>query len=90
MDRRNLISGLFGLALASAAIFSAPAQALVPIAPLAAQTTPLTQVPAAAVATDADVASAKIDNVYYYYRRHYRPRYHYYRRHYRRHYYYRY
>lgn len=86
MDRRNLISGLFGLTLASAAIFSAPAQALVPLAPLAAQTMPLAQVPAAAVATDADVAAAKVDNVYYY-RRYYRPRYHYYRHHYRRHYY---
>ena len=85
MKQRTLVSGLFGLTLAAGAMLAAPAQALMPTAPLAAQIQALPETPAAAVATEADMSAAKIDKAYYYvYRRHYRPRYHYhYRRHYR-------
>lgn len=63
MNTRNLIIGLFCLASATAIWAIAPAQAMLRTVPL--QAAPAIHAPAAAVATDADVASAKIDSVCY-------------------------
>ncbi len=94
MDRRGLLKGLFAFGAVVAACGAKPPGA--EAAPLPARPTP----PAApeaqmapAVATDADVAGAKVDNVYWVVRRryYYRPRRVYYirprRRYYRRVYY---
>lgn len=85
MERRSLIKGFLFAAGAALALAAGTAQAMPVMAPLAAEMQQPVQAPAAAVATEADVAAAKIDNVGYYgyHRRVYHRRYvyhpHYYR-----------
>lgn len=83
MDRRNFLTALVCATGAAAAVASVPAEAMFlltpPVVPLAEE------VPAAAIATEADMAQAKVDDVYWVYRRRYRRRRYFYRpRYYRR------
>lgn len=78
MDRRNFLTALFCATGAAVAATSVPAEAMSlltpPVMPLAED------VPAAAIATDADMATAKVDEAYWVYRRRYRRRRRYYYR----------
>ena len=78
MDRRSFLTALFCVAGAAAAATSAPAEAMALLTP------PVTPAPAnspvAAVATEADLAQAEVQDAYWVYRR---------RRHWRRRFYYR-
>ena len=65
MSTRKFITGLMCLASATAIMAVAPAQAMLPMAPAQAPLAIRAPV-AAAVATDADVASARIDSICYY------------------------
>ena len=83
MERRSLIKGFLFATGAALAMTAGTAHAMPAMAPLAVEIQQPLQAPAAAIATEADIAAAKIDNVGYYgYRRHYyrpryyRPRYH--------------
>ena len=78
MERRSLIKGFLFATGAALALAAGSAQAMPLMAPLAAGITPPVQAPAAAIATEADIAAATVDNVGYYgyHRRYsYRPRY---------------
>ena len=78
MDRRNFLTAMFCIAGATIAAATAPAEAIAlltpPVSPDSANA------PAAAVATEADMAQAEVQDAYWVYRR---------RRHWRRRFYYR-
>ena len=68
MDRRGFLKVALGVTGAAAALASLPAQAM-PMAPLP-QTGPMPgEAPAAAIATPEDIADAKVENVYWGWRR---------------------
>ena len=69
MERRNFLIAMMGLGGAALAVSALPAAALTAPAPLADMPVDLTREPTAAIATDEDVANAKLENVYHYWRR---------------------
>ena len=76
MERRNFLIALMGLGGAALAASAAPAIALTAPAPLPEMPFDLTRDPTAAIATDEDLADAKLENVYHWrYRYRYRRRY---------------
>lgn len=89
MERRSFLIALTGAAGAALAASAMPALALPPVAPVPVLPEHPVEELTAAIATEDDLASANIEDIYWrrrrYYRRrfYYRPRYRYYRPRYR-------
>jgi TAT (twin-arginine translocation) pathway signal sequence len=68
MDRRGFLKVALGVAGAAAALASLPADAM-PVAPMPQTGAKPGEAPAAAIATPEDMADAKVENVYWGWRR---------------------
>src|SRR5947209_14647312 len=68
MDRRGFLKVALGVTGAAAALATLPAEAM-PMAPLPQTGPKAGEAPAAAIATPEDIADAKVENVYWRWRR---------------------